>query len=87
MPLAALKVKITMKTHLLKLALAAALILPAAITIASDNPPPAGASPSPGAVQKYTCPMHPEILQDKPAKCPKCGMKLEPKKGEATQKQ
>ncbi|MBI4982329.1 MAG: copper-transporting ATPase, partial [Candidatus Omnitrophica bacterium] len=27
----------------------------------------------------YTCPMHPEIEQDKPGDCPKCGMSLEPK--------
>jgi P-type Cu+ transporter len=26
----------------------------------------------------YTCPMHPEIRQDKPGNCPKCGMALEP---------
>ena len=26
----------------------------------------------------YTCPMHPEIRQDKPGDCPKCGMRLEP---------
>jgi len=24
----------------------------------------------------YTCPMHPEVLQDKPGKCPKCGMNM-----------
>ena len=24
----------------------------------------------------YTCPMHPEIIQDKPGNCPKCGMNL-----------
>ena len=29
-----------------------------------------------GAV--YTCPMHPEIRQDRPGACPKCGMALEP---------
>lgn len=25
----------------------------------------------------YTCPMHPEIRQTYPGKCPKCGMTLE----------
>ncbi len=29
-----------------------------------------------GAV--YTCPMHPEVRQDHPGACPKCGMALEP---------
>ena len=24
----------------------------------------------------YTCSMHPEVLSDKPGKCPKCGMTL-----------
>lgn len=24
----------------------------------------------------YTCPMHPEVISDKPGKCPKCGMEL-----------
>ncbi|MHB8970673.1 MAG: heavy metal translocating P-type ATPase [Pirellulaceae bacterium] len=27
----------------------------------------------------YTCPMHPEVQQDHPGDCPKCGMALEPK--------
>jgi Cu+-exporting ATPase len=27
----------------------------------------------------YTCPMHPEVEQDHPGDCPKCGMTLEPK--------
>jgi Cu+-exporting ATPase len=27
----------------------------------------------------YTCPMHPELEQDRPRQCPKCGMTLEPK--------
>ncbi len=30
----------------------------------------------PGAL--YTCPMHPEVRQDHPGACPKCGMALEP---------
>ena len=31
---------------------------------------------------KYTCPMHPEIIQDKPGSCPKCGMHLVPVKSQ-----
>ena len=27
----------------------------------------------------YTCPMHPEVVQDHPGRCPKCGMELEPR--------
>lgn len=30
------------------------------------------------AVSGYTCPMHPEIRQDRPGNCPLCGMALEP---------
>jgi Cu+-exporting ATPase len=36
-----------------------------------------GAPAPPGTL--YTCPMHPEIEQDHPGNCPKCGMALEPK--------
>jgi len=28
----------------------------------------------------YTCSMHPEVKEDKPGKCPKCGMDLIEKK-------
>src|SRR5262249_41522133 len=27
----------------------------------------------------YTCPMHPEIVRDRPGSCPICGMALEPR--------
>src|SRR5690606_34045822 len=33
-------------------------------------------APAPGA--RWTCPMHPEIVQDEPGSCPLCGMALEP---------
>src|SRR5881296_1725910 len=36
---------------------------------------PSTAFPQP---QKYTCPMHPEVISDKAGECPKCGMALEP---------
>ena len=48
----------------------------------SVPPPPAGTtgvSPSSGVL--YTCPMHPEVVQDHPGSCPKCGMALEPRDG------
>ncbi len=38
----------------------------------------ATAATPPGAATIYTCPMHPEIRQDRPGNCPKCGMTLEP---------
>lgn len=28
----------------------------------------------------YTCPMHPEVVTDKPGRCPRCGMNLEKKR-------
>jgi hypothetical protein len=31
------------------------------------------------ASKQYTCPMHPEVVQNGPGKCPKCGMALKPK--------
>jgi len=36
------------------------------------------AAPKGSAKSQYTCPMHPEIVQDGPGSCPKCGMALVP---------
>lgn len=42
---------------------------------------PAEAAPQPAKADAvYTCPMHPEIERSEPGRCPKCGMKLVPKK-------
>ncbi|MQA65973.1 MAG: heavy metal translocating P-type ATPase [Alphaproteobacteria bacterium] len=38
----------------------------------------AAAAPAPEAGTVYTCPMHPEVRNDGPGACPKCGMALEP---------
>jgi RND family efflux transporter MFP subunit len=37
---------------------------------------PSGTTPA--AKQLYTCPMHPDVISDKPGQCPKCGMNLVP---------
>ena len=34
----------------------------------------------------YSCPMHPEVVSDKPGECPKCGMELEHTDGAASAK-
>ena len=33
-------------------------------------------SKKPATTTKYTCTMHPEVVMNKPGKCPKCGMDL-----------
>lgn len=38
---------------------------------------------SSASTTQYTCPMHPEVVEDSPGSCPKCGMDLEPKKASA----
>lgn len=43
---------------------------------ASGNAAKAGQRAAPGT--EWTCPMHPEIVRDKPGSCPICGMALEP---------
>ncbi len=42
--------------------------------------PPAAIQPDAPSGTVYTCSMHPEVIADKPGKCPKCGMKLIVKK-------
>ncbi len=42
----------------------------------ADPDAPAEPPPPPGTI--FTCPMHPEVRQEGPGSCPKCGMALEP---------
>ncbi|HYK21565.1 MAG TPA: YHS domain-containing protein, partial [Pyrinomonadaceae bacterium] len=51
--------------------------------LTKTTPQPIGITRQPKAAaavagQKYTCPMHPEIVRDGPGSCPICGMALEP---------
>lgn len=32
-----------------------------------------------GVADEYTCPMHPDVVQNEPGQCPKCGMNLVPR--------
>jgi P-type Cu+ transporter len=50
-------------------------------TYAGDAPVVAAAAqkPADGGAVEYTCPMHPQIVRDKPGSCPICGMALEPR--------
>ena len=45
-------------------------LMPVKAEPSADSPAPEGTI--------YTCPMHPEVRQDHPGACPKCGMALEP---------
>jgi len=75
---------IIMKSNLLlTLAAAFAFAVPAIAQGGNDAKPAPAASP---VAQKYTCPMHPEVISDKPGKCPKCGMNLVPVKASPTPK-
>jgi hypothetical protein len=68
-------------TMLALLAVAASVALLATGCSGSAQNEPANQSGGPSAQKsqkavQYTCSMHPEIVQDKPGDCPKCGMKL-----------
>ncbi|HEY5580174.1 MAG TPA: heavy metal translocating P-type ATPase [Rhodoferax sp.] len=49
---------------------------PAPSSSASATPAPVEGAMADATI--YTCPMHPEVRQDHPGNCPKCGMTLEP---------
>jgi Cu+-exporting ATPase len=45
---------------------------------AAAAPTAVAARPDPASGLRYTCPMDPEVISDRPGACPKCGMALEP---------
>jgi Cu(I)/Ag(I) efflux system membrane fusion protein len=52
---------------------------------ACSNPKPATVAVQAKSEVKYTCPMHPQILEDHPGSCPICGMTLVKKSGQASE--
>lgn len=47
--------------------------------LVTSSPEPIDATSAPEQAESYTCPMHPEVVEPKPGRCPKCKMKLVPK--------
>jgi Cu(I)/Ag(I) efflux system membrane fusion protein len=65
-----------------------AVLLVVAYTLLSacSNPKPAPATQTQAKGDvKYTCPMHPQIIEDHPGSCPICGMTLVKKTGQASE--
>ncbi|MCC8426593.1 efflux RND transporter periplasmic adaptor subunit [Mucilaginibacter sp. UR6-11] len=52
---------------------------------ACSNPKPASVGTVAKSAVQYTCPMHPQILEDQPGSCPICGMTLVKKSGQASE--
>ena len=71
--------KITFIAAILAAAMAITLIAAGCSGSKPAAKPETTAAAAVQAVQ-YTCPMHPEVISDKPGKCPKCGMDLVVKK-------
>jgi len=69
-----------MNRHVLILALASALATSAQVGAIDPNRPhnehDYEHEQEQEKKQKYTCPMHPDVVTDHPGNCPKCGMKL-----------
>lgn len=52
---------------------------------ACSNPKPEATTVHVKSDVKYTCPMHPQIMEDHPGSCPICGMNLVKKSGQASE--
>jgi Cu(I)/Ag(I) efflux system membrane fusion protein len=61
------------------------LLVFVAVLNACSNPKPAPVAVQATSEVKYTCPMHPQILEDHPGSCPICGMTLVKKSGQASE--
>jgi hypothetical protein len=64
----------------IKSALLIVIAVIAGVTFSFAQTSKSKTSGSTAAKYVYTCLMHPEVITDKPGKCPKCGMTLVKKK-------
>jgi Cu+-exporting ATPase len=58
--------------------ISASVAAKANVAIQKERPLQRAAARKPASQIRFTCPMHPEIIQLGPGTCPKCGMALEP---------
>src|SRR5579863_8316910 len=74
-----------MKKRLKSIKPTVAILLVAIVFFACSNPQKKPAATQAKQVVKYTCPMHPQVLEDHPGSCPICGMTLVKKTGQASE--
>lgn len=65
---------------LIKMLMVATLTILSVSVFAQDSTKHAMKTPKDSIT--YTCPMHPDVMSNKPGKCPKCGMTLTASKKE-----
>ncbi|MDO3643721.1 efflux RND transporter periplasmic adaptor subunit [Mucilaginibacter sp. L3T2-6] len=73
-----------MKKRLKNISLIVAILSGATLISACSNEQKKPAASQVKAAVKYTCPMHPQVLEDHPGTCPICGMTLVKKAGQAS---
>lgn len=74
-----------MKKRLNNISLIAVVLLAAILLFACTDQQKKPAASQAKQAAKYTCPMHPQVLEDHPGTCPICGMTLVKKAGQASE--
>lgn len=65
-----------MKNVIAMAMLCAVLVFSMSLSVQAQTKTKADAAKTKAVKVLYTCKMHPEVISDKPGKCPKCGMTL-----------